>query len=336
MTLLTQYSQIDTSAWERLLKESSVASWFQSNEAYCFLDNLSFMKAFVVAVVEDGTLMGLTVGYIQGDGGMLKKRLSRRAIIIGGPLLSKNITEHQLSAMLSAVRQLPAVKNCIYIETRNLNDFSRWKNVFEDCGFKYVPHYNFHQDTTSIAAINSKLSRTRKRHIHVGLRDGATLGEATTEAEVDEFYGILSDLYRHKVKKPLPPREFFQKMLALPSAKILTVNYQGHVIGGMAYIELSERVGYEWYVCGMDDKYKTLYPSELATYAGLQYAATSGCPRFDFMGAGKPDVSYGVRDFKALFGGELVEHGRYLHLNKTILYNLGKVAINILERLHRS
>lgn len=336
MTLLTQYSQINTFAWEKLLKESPVTSWFQSTEAYCFFDNLSFMEAFVMAVVEGETLMGLTVGYIQGDGGMLKKRMSRRAIIIGGPLLSENITGSQLSAMLIAVRQLPAVKNCIYIETRNLNDYSRWKNTFEECGFEYVPHYNFHQDTTSTETINNKLSRTRKRHIHVGLRDGATLGEATTEAEVDKFYSILSGLYRHKVKKPLPPREFFQKMLALPSAKILTVNYQGRVIGGMAYIELTERVGYEWYVCGLDDKYKTLYPSELATYAGLQHAATSGCPRFDFMGAGKPGVPYGVRNFKALFGGTLVEHGRYLHLNKTILYNLGKVAINILERLHRS
>jgi len=336
MTLLKQYSQIDTSAWEKLLKESPVASWFQSDEAYCFFDSLSFMETFVVAVVEGETLMGLTVGYIQGDGGMLKKRLSRRAIIIGGPLLSKDITKAQLTAMLTAVRQLPAVKKCIYIETRNLNDYSCWRGTFEECGFEYVPHYNFHQDTTSMEAINSKLSRTRKRHIHVGLRDGATLGEASTEAEVDEFYDILSDLYRHKVKKPLPPREFFQKMLALPSAKILTVNYQSHVIGGMAYIELFERVGYEWYVCGMDDKYKTLYPSELATYAGLKCASNSGCPRFDFMGAGKPGVSYGVRDFKALFGGELVEHGRFLHLNKPLLYNLGKVAINILEKLHRS
>lgn len=336
MNTLTLYSQIAPQQWDTLVRNSNVSSWFQTREAYFFFDSLSFIEPFVVAVAEGETLMGLTVGYIQEDGGMLKKRMSRRAIIIGGPLLSKNISEYQLSAMLTAVRQLPVVKKCIYIETRNLNDYSRWRETFEYCGFDYVPHYNFHQDTASMEIINGKLSRTRKRHIHVGLRDGATLGEATTETEVDEFYGILSDLYRHKVKKPLPPREFFQRMLALPSAKILTVNHQGHVIGGMAYIELAKRIGYEWYVCGMDDKYKTLYPSELATYAGLQYAATSGCPRFDFMGAGKPGVSYGVRDFKALFGGELVEHGRYLHLNKPLLYNLGKVAINILERLHRS
>ena len=334
MTILTQFGQIDSTGWDKLLKDSPVASWFQSREAYCFFDSLGFMNAFVVAVAEGDELMGIVVGYIQGDGGKLKQCVSRRAIITGGPLLSKNITDAQLSALLTAVRQLPSVKRCIYIETRNLNDYSRWKDTFEACGFDYVPHYNFHQDTTSLEAIDSKLSCTRKRHIHVGLRDGATLCEATTEAEVEEFYSILAYLYRHKVKKPLPQIEFFKKIHSMPSAKILTVNYQGHVIGGMAYMELEGNVGYEWYVCGMDDKYKNLYPSELATYAGLQCAATHGCQRFDFMGAGKPGVPYGVRDFKALFGGELVEHGRFLHVCNPIVYWLGSIVLAMMRHLH--
>lgn len=334
MTLLTQYSQIDIAAWDRLLFESPCTSWFQSSEAFRFFGSLGFMDPFVIGVANGGELLGVTVGYIQADGGWFKQQLSRRAIIIGGPLVSENITDEQLSALLTTVKQLPAVRRCIYIESRNLNDYSRWRRIFEACGFSYVPHCNFHQDTTSMDAIKSKLSRTRKRHIHVGLRDGATIGEVTTDAEENEFYSILSKLYRHKVKKPIPPQVFFHKLRSIPSARLLTVKHNGRVIGGMAYVELHGRVGYEWYVCGLDDTYKNLYPSELATYAGLQYAASSGCTRFDYMGAGKPNVHYGVRDFKALFGGVLVEHGRYLHVNKSLLYNLGKTAINTLEKIH--
>lgn len=334
MTLYTRYSQIDIDAWDRLIKESPVTSWFQSRDAYCFFDSLSFMEAFVVGVAEDNNLLGVMVGYVQCDGKRLKQRLSRRAIIVGGPLLSKDITDAHLSAMLITVRQLPAVEHCIYIETRNLNDYSQWRGVFEASGFSYVPHCNFHQDTSSLDTINSKLSRTRKRHIHVGLRDGAIIGEVTTDSEENEFYSILSNLYRYKLKKPLPPQEFFHKLRNHSSAKLLAIKYQEHVIGGMAYVELFGKVGYEWYVCGMDESYKNLYPSELATYAGLQYAANSGCLRFDYMGAGKPDEPYGVRDFKALFGGKLVEHGRYLYVKKPLLYTLGKTAIKILEKRH--
>jgi lipid II:glycine glycyltransferase (peptidoglycan interpeptide bridge formation enzyme) len=150
---------------------------------------------------------------------------------------------------------------------------------------------------------------------------------------VGEFYSILLDLYKKKVKKPLPPLEFFQKLHQLPSGKILVVKHNGHVIGGMAYVFLNKKVGYEWYVCGMDETFKNLYPSELATYAGIQATVDRGCPRFDFMGAGKPDVEYGVRNFKALFGGTLVEHGRFLYTCHPLIYNAGKLFLNTISKI---
>ena len=332
MKILTDYNQIDKRLWDDLVYTSNVGSWFQTREAYLFFDSLSFMQAFVVAVTEDDQIKGITIGYVQGDGVWIKRQVTRRAIIVGGPLLADDITDQQLSTMLKAIRNR-LHKTAIYIETRNLNDYSRWRNTFEACGFQYEPHLNFHQDTSSIEAVDKNLSRTRKRHIHVGLRDGATIGQATTTKEVEVLYDILCELYHKKVKKPLLPKEFFLKMAKLPSAKILTVKHCDKVIGGMAYVELAGKVGYEWYVCGMDDTYKNLYPSELATYAGLKYASSSGCSRFDFMGAGKPNIPYGVRNFKALFGGQLVEHGRFLHVCKPMLYNMGKVAISVINKL---
>lgn len=332
MKLLTHYSQIPSDQWDSLVENSPVSSWFQTREAYDFFDSLSFTEPFVYGVDEDNKIVCLTVGYVQGDGGWVKQTLSRRAIIIGGPLLTSQTTGVQLSTMLSFLRE-SFRKRCIYIEIRNLNNYSRWRGTFTACGFDYVPHYNFHQDTSSIDAINSKLSRTRKRHIHVGLRDGAIIEEVHTDKEENELYSILSNLYRNKVKKPLPPQEFFHKLRNIPSARLLIVKCQERVIGGMAYVSLSGRVGYEWYVCGQDETYKNLYPSELATYAGLQYAANSGCSRFDYMGAGKPGVSYGVRDFKALFGGQLVEYGRFLHISHPWIYKAGKLAIELFGKI---
>ena len=64
MTLLTQYSQIDPIAWDNLLRKSSVASWFQSPEAFLFFNSLNFMEAFVVAITEEDKLHGDVVGYI--------------------------------------------------------------------------------------------------------------------------------------------------------------------------------------------------------------------------------------------------------------------------------
>lgn len=334
MRLLTDITDIDRAQWQTLIDRSSVSSVFQTPEMFVFYSNLRLYDVQVLAIEEEGSLKGLVLCLIQGEGGRLKRRLTARAIISGGPLLADDISDAALRMLIEATIQTMKHRS-IYIETRNLNDYSRWRQSFEACGFQYVPHLNFHQDTSSVKAVDSHLNRTRKRHVRVGLRDGATLEQATTEAEVAEFYRILTHLYRHKVKKPLPTQEFFLQLAHQPMAKILTVNYQGHVIGGMAYIELPGKVGYEWYVCGMDDTYKNLYPSELATYAGLRCAVQSGCPRFDYMGAGKPGESYGVRDFKAQFGGTLVEHGRFLKVNNPLIYKAGCTVISLLNHLKK-
>jgi len=94
---------------------------------------------------------------------------------------------------------------------------------------------------------------------------------------------------------------------------------------------LAGRVVYEFYVCGLDDEYSEMYPSVMATWSAMEYAVKNSIPLFDFMGAGKPDEHYGVRDFKARFGGEPVEFGRFLKIRKPLLYQIGKRGLKIMK-----
>jgi lipid II:glycine glycyltransferase (peptidoglycan interpeptide bridge formation enzyme) len=89
---------------------------------------------------------------------------------------------------------------------------------------------------------------------------------------------------------------------------------------------------YEWYACGFDNCRDDIRPLSVAIWGEMQYAAENGYPLFDFMGAGTPDKPYGVRDFKAEYGGELVEHGRFLCVRKPLLYQIGKWGVKILKR----
>ena len=96
---------------------------------------------------------------------------------------------------------------------------------------------------------------------------------------------------------------------------------------------LDRRCIYEWYICGNDIDYREQYPSVMATWAAMNYAAEHCIARFDVMGAGVPNVPYGVRDFKADFGGNLVEQGRFIHIAKPIWYRIGELGVNILKHL---
>ena len=104
---------------------------------------------------------------------------------------------------------------------------------------------------------------------------------------------------------------------------------------GRVYVEAICRRCKLLFLCtsGEDGVYPHVFPSCYATYAGIRYAAEHGCARFDMMGAGKPDEAYGVRDFKAKFGGAEVEHGRFLCITKPILYKIGVLGVTLLKKL---
>lgn len=333
MPKIVEIKEIDSKAWENLLSTSPVATWFQTREAYEFYNSLPFFEAFALGIEDDGKLKGVVVGYIQKDGGKLKRFLSKRAVVLGGPLLSDDIAQKELGVLLNTLKSR-LKRDAIYVETRNFNDYSLWRPVFEACGFAYEPHYDIWVDTSDMDVVNEHLGKSRKRDIRVSLRDGATIVTQPTIEQVREYYLILSDLYKNKVKTPLFPLPFFERLYQLPSSAFLLAEFEGKIVGGTVCIGLQGKTLYEMFACGMDGVHKNIFPSELATFAGLQYAAEHGMARFDMMGAGRPDDGgYGVRDFKLKFGGELVEFGRYIHVCNRLLFGIGKLGVKLMKKL---
>lgn len=326
---------IDRNQWRQLVAESTTGTWFQSPEAYDLYASMpDVMHPYAFALEDGDRLQAICVVYVTKDSNAFKQFFTRRAIIVGGICVCKNIPNDGLSILLSAIRtQLSA--QTIYIETRNFHDYSAWKGVFEACGFAYQPHLNFHFDCSDKETLYARLSETRRRQIKKAEKVGVEICEATSEEEVIAWYAILADLYRRKVKTPLFPLAFFIAFYRQQRGVYLLVKAEGKVIGGMMCPILDKRCIYEWFVCGMDAEYKAYSPSVMATWAAMEYAYAHGIKRFDIMGAGVPDVPYGVRDFKAEFGGELVEHGRFLHIAKPVLYRLGAIGVKLLKYLGR-
>lgn len=330
--VFTGYDAIVPEAWDALVERSAWATWFQTREAYLFYSRVpQEMTPFAFGVEENGVLTGVIAGYLTRTQSVIKQFVTRRAIIIGGALLDEHISDDALVALLSATR-CELQRKAIYIELRNFNDYSRWKEVFRAQGFDYQPHLNFHVDTTSVEAVEQHLSKSRKRNIKTAVREGVVSVSQPTIEQVREYYAILQRLYKTKVKTPLFSWSFFEQLYNTPNGHFFLAEYQSHIIGGTACVCLPGKAVYEWFVCGADDLYEHIFPSSYATYLGIRYAAENGFSVFDMMGAGKPDEAYGVRDFKARFGGEQVEHGRFVHVCNPCLYHLGEFAMYILSR----
>ena len=328
---LLRSNEIDSIKWQQLLSESPVASFFQSKACYDFYCSLSFLKPFLLGVEQNDKLLSLVCGYLIADGNKFKQFFSRRAIVPGGLLLSSDCSDEAIFFLLDETIKM-LNKKAIYIEFRNYSDYSKYKFCIEKTGFNYKPHLNFHLNVTIHDNLHSKISESKIRQIKQTEKSGVIYEEANNEIDIKEFYNQLNKLHESKIKTPLFPIEFFIKIANQSFSKFYIVKSDQHVIGGIICVFDDKKV-YEWYVCGSDTENSGIYPSVFATWAGINFASRNGFEVFDFMGAGKPNKKYGVRDFKAKFGGELVEHGRFLY-KCSFLYYFGYLYITILKKLN--
>ena len=345
-------NDIDRTEWSRLVQNSSTGTWFQTPEAYEFFASLpELFMPFVIGIANAPAgaqthLRAICVGYVTVEKNPVKQFFTRRAIIIGGPVLADDCTDEEVEALMTAVKNLPSLQgrvgerlsSPIYIETRNFNSYAKWRNAFKAAGFEYQPHLNFHVDTSSVETVEANIGKSRKRDIKTSIRDGAFIIEHPTAEQVREYYAILSNLYKTKVKTPLFPLSFFEALVHHKDGRLLLVALPkeggaSEIIGGTVCVAQEGKCLYEWFVCGRDGEWKSIFPSSLATYAGIMYAAEHGMSRFDMMGAGTPNEAYGVRDFKARFGGKEVEHGRFICITKPLLYKIGTLGVKILKKL---
>jgi serine/alanine adding enzyme len=326
----TNSKDINSKQWNTLLDTSPTSSFFQSKACYDAYVQLSFLDPFVFAVAEDERLVGLACGYLIADGGRVKSLFSRRAIIPGGLLLDENINNEAISALLKALQQGLSDKGAIYIELRNYNDFSQFRVAIAQAEFDYQSHSNIHVPTLDVPTAFSQLNESKQRQVKQTLKSGASCELSDDKEDLKVFYQMLIKLYRRRVKKPLFPYEFFDKLHQQSFTRFFVVKRADKVIGGIFCVQ-SDKVVYEWFICGENNKAKKVYPSVLATWKAIEYAAGNGFEYFDFMGAGKKDEPYGVREFKSKFGGELVEQGRFLYICKPGLYKFSKSVLNVIK-----
>jgi serine/alanine adding enzyme len=329
---LLKNTEINLKNWEDLIKNSNYSSPFQTPSFYNFFNSLTDLSADVFAIDEDEELTSLVVVTIQQEKG-IKGFFSRRGIIYGGPLV-KESNSKSLSLLLAGINNYYK-GSLIYLETRNSYDFSLFKEVFTKVKWNYNPHLNVQLslESKSIEDVLKLMTYNRRREVKISFQEGAAVSVSNSIEETTQIYNILKELYETRVKLPLPSKEYFISFLNSELTKVFVVKHNNNVIGGSFCITDNRKSINTLYYAGLRDYNKKIFPTHLAIIGVIQYGIDNNIEMVDFMGAGKPDVPYGVRDFKLQFGGELVEHGRYLKIINPILYKAGKVGLKIISRI---
>ena len=325
-------SEIPVERWNAFLSGNPFATPFQTFDFYRVVNSVARMSARAVAVCNEDNLLALAViTFPEGTGA--KAFFARRAIIYGGPVADPRYPEAM--DMLISCLETELKGKVIYAETRNLSDYSGFREIFAKHRWSYVPYLNYIVRTDNHDKMVRSVSASRMRKIRHAQAAGVTWKQAENAEETKALYTIMKDLYRKKVRKPLLPWEFFEQFLEEKIGVILLVIFEEKIIGGIVCPVFERRSIYEFYVCGFDNDYKVQCPSIMATWAAMEYASLNGIQMFDFMGAGRPDEDYGVREFKARFGGEMAEYGRFRRIMNPLLYRMGEMVINFRSVRHK-
>jgi serine/alanine adding enzyme len=245
--------------------------------------------------------------------GGLTRRLTTRAILYGSILCDPTPTDQDALVSLLQAYERATREHALFTELRNLSDLGVLQPILQQNGFVYEDYLNYliNLNRPSEDILQSIGQRTRKK-IRKGLRDGLVqVTEVTQQTELVHWYDTLKKTYTH-AQVPLAGRSLFEAAFDIlypkGMAKFLLARVNGAAAACSVELLYKDTI-YGWYG-GSDRAYSNFYPNEMLIWHIMEWGANHHYKVYDFGGAGKLDEKYGVRDFKAKFGGELVRFGR--------------------------
>jgi serine/alanine adding enzyme len=238
--------------------------------------------------------------------------LSSRSVFFAEPLCRPDADGVEALKTLIAQHDAETGGKVLFTEVRVLQPPGQEKVALTHCGYEYQDYLNFLIDLRQPPnTLWSAMTQDCRRRIRAGSKKGMRVEDATTASGVDILYRFIQLSYE-RARVPLAHKSLFVqafKVLHPRNMIRISIAYLGDVPIAATVKLLYKKVAFAWY--SGSDRIPTINPMESLTWHEVQCAQELGFELYDFGGAGWPDKPYGVREFKAKFGGQLVQYGRY-------------------------
>ena len=322
MIQIIDFNNCESDKWDSYVYHHSQGTVFQTTSYLSCHSSKFKSECFGFAAVEGDDIVGLAAGIVSNNYFFPINYLTRRAVIEGGPIANDITIAEKLVACVASYTKSRAV----YTQYRNLWDMSEVRPYMERLGYIYEPHLDIiHDLTIEKESIIKNISKNKRGNVHKSFNKGTVFREANKE-EWDRCIDLILGTYK-RIGLPCQSRAYFVNAFQSMSnyVKVFVAEIEGTIIGTRVELCFKELV-YDWYA-GADDHYKNYYPNDILPYSILIWGKENGFNSFDFGGAGKPDVPYGVRDHKLKFGGQMVEFGRFERVNNKLIYSIASKFI---------
>ena len=324
--------QINSYDWSRYLEEHPDGSIYNSPFMFNVWDKTPHHTPFACFAVDcqEKKIKAMLSGFVQTLKPGLFKGLSTRTIMMSSPLSDDSEALQKLLQHYIRNFQTQAV----YTEIRNHFDTVEVKQAFTSNGFEWLDHLNILIDLTlSEKDLWAKVHSKRRNEIRKAQKCGLVFRQIAVE-QLADAYKILQEVYR-RAGLPLLPYAFFETAMHSSSAGIGMEAFgaflEDKMVGTMITLVYKKKV-IDLFAGSLSEFYH-LHPNDLIPWEVMIHYKDRGFEAFDFGGAGRPGVAYGVRDYKAKFGGQVVNHGRFSMIHKPISMAIAKMGFRTLQKL---
>jgi len=325
---------IDRQVWQDYVDTHAEGTVFHTPYMYDVYRQTPNHVPFALFAIDDNcAIVAMLSGFVQTVSSMpLINKLSKRAVLMQSPLFNN---EQALSNLLEGYVTFVR-KQALYSEIRNHVDTQVVKAMFEATGFKHEEHLNILINLTeSLETLWKGIHPKRRNEIRKAERNLVYVSKLKME-HLDKAYGILSEVYT-RAGLPLMPFDFFRKALSMATDDCGLVVYgafaKDQLIGTMFTLQY-KKIVFDYYAGSLSEYYH-LNPNDILPWKVMISTKEMGYELFDFGGAGKPNVEYGVRDYKIKFGGSLVNYGRYIAIHSPMKCWLAEKAFILLRKLKK-
>jgi len=327
--------ELNKKEWSEFVNNNHHGNIFQTPEMFEVLKKTknNEPKLFAAINIESKKIIGILISVIQKEYSGIIGSFTARSVIWGGPLVindNKEINETLINYYNENIK-----RKAIFSQFRNLWNQESNRNYFENNGFEYEEHLNILIDLKkSEEELWKNVYSKRRNEIRRAKKEGTTVKELNDEHGIKEAYNILKEVY-DMASLPLHDWSMFEATCKILYPKNMVKFFgafnEGKLIGTIIVLCYKDMI-YNWYA-GSLRQYYNKYPNDLLPWEVFLWGKKNGYKIFDFGGAGKPNVPYGVRDYKKKFGGVFINFGRFEKIHKPTFMKFGRVGLKFWQKL---
>ncbi len=322
--------------WREFVAATPGGNVFQTPEMFETFRRARGHRPSLLAARRAGEVLALLVPVEVAVGPDVARRVATRSIVYGGILHVPGPDGINAVDRLLRTHEASVHHAVLLTELRHIVDAGPVGDVLEANGYTYEDHLNYLIDLDRPADdLLASISRSTRKQIRRGLRQGEVLVEdAVSREDLTAWYRILEETYRN-ARVPLADASLFRAahevLVPRGMVRFVLARIGETIVAASAELAHGDTV-YGWYG-GVDRQYSRSTPNELLMWDVLRRASEEGYRVYDFGGAGRPDEAYGVRDFKAKFGGDLVCYGRHTRTHAPVRLRLARAGYEMYRRL---